>query len=33
MASATAVRVPQPQAVWLARDSWRLMADSCPGLV
>lgn len=20
------------QAVWLARDSWRLMADSCPGL-
>ncbi|WP_374674133.1 AAA family ATPase [Ideonella sp.] len=21
------------QAVWLARDSWRLMADHCPGLV
>jgi hypothetical protein len=21
------------QAVWLARDSWRLMADFCPGLV
>jgi DNA-binding SARP family transcriptional activator len=21
------------QAVWLARDSWRLMAESCPGLI